>query len=150
MLNNALAQSNPSNMFCTFFIGVLDLTDGHLQYCNAGHNAPLVVTPQGEVEGVQVETNLPLGLFEGVQYIGQECHLPDGSTLVLYTDGITEAENQDRLPYTEERMNRHLQTCHNASPRQMAESLLDDVRKWSAGGVEQSDDITVVCIGFNG
>lgn len=150
MLNNALAQSNPSNMFCTFFIGVLDLTDGHLQYCNAGHNAPLVVTPQGEVEGVQVETNLPLGLFEGVQYIGQECHLPDGSTLVLYTDGITEAENQDRLPYTEERMHRHLQTCNNASPRQMAESLLDDVRKWSAGGVEQSDDITVVCIGFNG
>lgn len=56
-LNDTLSKSNESNMFCTFFVGILDLKSGQLQYCNAGHNAPVVLSPSGEASFLDVEAN---------------------------------------------------------------------------------------------
>ena len=71
-LNESLADGNDSNMFCTAFLGILDLKTGDLKYCNAGHNAPLIIDNDGKVYPIKVTPNLPLGLFSGFPYQGQE------------------------------------------------------------------------------
>lgn len=146
-LNDALAESNESNMFCTFFIGILDLGSGHLQYCNAGHNAPVIVPPSGEVKFMEVEANLPLGLFGGFPYLGQECTIVRGTSIFLYTDGVTEAENTEKALYSDERLLQQLDALRKESPRPMLDGILGDIERHVAGA-EQSDDITIMCLHY--
>lgn len=146
-LNDSLAESNESNMFCTFFIGVLNLTDGALHYCNAGHNVPLIISPSGEVRHLDVEPNLPLGLFEGFRYIGQECHIEKGTKILLYTDGVTEAETAKGALYSEERLLNRLHTLQNRDTQEVIDGILNDLEAYVAGA-EQSDDITMLCLNY--
>ena len=147
-LNATLAENNESNMFCTAFLGVLDLKTGNLQYCNAGHNAPVIIEPTGEVKFMEVVPNLPFGLFGDFPYEGQECDLVQGTSLLLYTDGVTEAENKENSLYSDERLLDLLskQRCH--MPCTMVDVVLDDVNK-HVNGAEQSDDITIMSIIIN-
>ena len=146
-LNDALAESNESNMFCTFFIGILDVKNGHLQYCNAGHNAPVIVDPSGEVKFMEVEANLPLGLFGGFPYEGQECDIVKGTTIFLYTDGVTEAENIDKALYSDERLLDLMREQGGKVPQAIVDAALDDINK-HVNGAEQSDDITIMCVHY--
>ena len=142
-LNDALAESNESNMFCTFFIGILDLKTGHLNYCNAGHNAPVILTPLGEAKFMHVEANLPLGLFCGFPYEGQECVIEKGSSIFLYTDGVTEAENAEKELYSDERMLQQLNVLRSDNTHEVIDALLQDIEK-HVGTAPQSDDITIM------
>lgn len=142
-LNNALSESNESNMFCTFFIGILDLESGHLQYCNAGHNAPVVLSVSGEVKFMEVETNLPLGLFSGFPYMGQECTIEKGTSIFLYTDGVTEAENIEKVLYSDERLLSQLSLLQKSNPCSVVDGVWMDVKQ-HVGEAEQSDDITIM------
>ena len=144
-LNDALAESNESNMFCTFFIGILDVKNGHLQYCNAGHNAPVIVAPSGEVKFMEVEPNLPLGLFGGFPYEGQECDIVKGTTMFLYTDGVTEAENKEKALYSDERLLDLMREQGGNAPHAIIDAALDDIEK-HVNGADQSDDITIMCV----
>jgi hypothetical protein len=81
-LNEVFCHHNESNMFITFFVGVLDLPTGRLRYCNAGHDLPIIVG-QGSLDG---NPHLPLGVFDDVKYETQETQLENGTTLFLYTD----------------------------------------------------------------
>ena len=146
-LNDALAESNESNMFCTFFIGILDLCDGHLQYCNAGHNAPVIISPSCEVKFMEVVPNLPLGLFGGFPYEGQECDIVKGTSIFLYTDGVTEAENNAKALYSDERLLNLLDKQRNSMPQTIVDILLADIDK-HVNGAEQSDDITIMCVHY--
>jgi len=146
-LNDALAESNESNMFCTFFIGILDLESGHLQYCNAGHNAPVILSPSGEVKFMEVEANLPLGLFGGFPYQGQECTIEKGTSIFLYTDGVTEAENVEKALYSDKRLLQLLDELRKEEPHSMVNDVLKDI-ECHVSGAEQSDDITIMCLHF--
>ena len=146
-LNDALAESNESNMFCTFFIGILDLESGYLQYCNAGHNAPVILTASGEVKFMEVETNLPLGLFGGFSYMGQECTIGKGTSMFLYTDGVTEAENVEKALYSDERLLQQLELLRKEAPNAMVDGVLVDIESHVAGA-DQSDDITIMCLHY--
>ena len=146
-LNDALAESNESNMFCTFFIGILDLESGLLQYCNAGHNAPVVLSSSGEVKFMEVEANLPLGLFGGFPYLGQECTIGKGTSIFLYTDGVTEAENKEKALYSDERLLKQLELLRNGNTRSMVDGILVDIESHVAGA-DQSDDITIMCLRY--
>lgn len=146
-LNKALVESNETNMFCTFFIGVLNLDNGNLQYCNAGHNAPVIRNSQGDVSVLDIETNLPLGLFADFSYVGQECEIAEGSSLFLYTDGVTEAENQTRLLFSDERLMNLLQGSCSQHPRTIVEAVMNDLNMF-VDGAEQSDDITILCVRY--
>ena len=86
-LNESLCVRNDSLMFVTFFCGVLNLRDGELKYCNAGHDAPLLLT--GQAAFLETEPNLPLGVEAGWKYLGQQTVLAPGTTILLYTDGVT-------------------------------------------------------------
>lgn len=147
-LNDALAESNESNMFCTFFIGILDLETGFLQYCNAGHNAPVILSPSGDIKFIDVERNLPLGLFEEFSYLGQECTIENGTTIFLYTDGVTEAENIEKALYSNERLLQQLSLLQKNTPQTITDGILTDIKNYVAEA-EQSDDITIMCLYYS-
>lgn len=145
-LNDTLAENNESNMFCTAFVGILDLQTGRLEYCNAGHNAPVLMNLSG-VKYMEVEPNLALGLFEGFPYTSQSCTLEKGNTLFLYTDGVTEAENISKELYSEEHLLQILGADNGLEPVQIAGIVVNDIERHSQGA-EQSDDITILCLKY--
>lgn len=144
ILNNAISESNESNMFCTAFVGILDLDTGHLQYCNAGHNPPVIVTAKGETQMLPVIPNLAMGIWEGFEYQDQECFIEKGTNIFLYTDGVNEAENTDKELYGEDRMLQFLSKHHASKPHDIIEGIYNDVKQYTAGA-EQNDDITMLC-----
>ena len=146
-LNDTLAENNDSNMFCTAFLGVLDLKTGNMQYCNAGHNAPVMLASSGEVKFMEVKPNLPLGLFGDFPYEGQECDITKETSLFLYTDGVTEAENTTTVLYSDERLLDLLDKQRKNMPQMIVDMVLDDVNK-HVNGAEQSDDITIMCVHY--
>ena len=146
-LNDSIADGNDSNMFCTAFLGVLDLQTGVLSYCNAGHNAPYIIDDRGNVATIDVAPNLPMGLFGGFPYEGQQLRLAKGSMLYLFTDGVNEAENQSKEQYGDERLALLLKSGALCEPEQLVEQTFDDVKRY-ADGTEQSDDITIMCIKY--
>ena len=146
-LNDTLAENNESNMFCTAFLGVLDLKTGNMKYCNAGHNAPVMLASSGEVKFMEVKPNLPLGLFGDFPYEGQECDITKETSLFLYTDGVTEAENTTKVLYSDERLLDLLDKQRKNMPQMIVDMVLDDVNK-HVNGAEQSDDITIMCVHY--
>ena len=144
VLNNAIAESNESNMFCTAFVGVLDLRTGHLQYCNAGHNPPVVITSEGKTSFLSVKPNLAMGLWEGFEYQEQECVIEKGTKIFLYTDGVNEAENITKELYGDDRLLQFLSRHFKSKPRNIVEELYDDIKLHSKDA-EQNDDITMLC-----
>ena len=146
-LNNSLADGNESNMFCTAFLGILDLKTGHIAYCNAGHNAPLLMESNGNVSAIDVKPNLALGLFSGFPYEGQEITISKDMTLYLFTDGVNEAENDAKELFGDERVVAMLQDIANRGPKEIIEETFARVERHAAGA-NQSDDITVMCIKY--
>lgn len=143
-LNDALSESNESNMFCTAFVGILDLKSGELRYCNAGHNPPIVLRSCGDVEALSVVPNLAMGIWQGFEYRGESCMLDGGSTLFMYTDGVTEAESDDKELYGEQRLMSVLKRHTSSAPRHIVDALLEDIAE-HVGGADQTDDITMLC-----
>ena len=92
-LNDELTENNKSGMFVTMFIALVDLTTGHLDYCNAGHNPPVL---GGDAEGgsfMKIHSNAPIGLWSGLKFVGEEIDTIKGRPMFLYTDGLNEAGN---------------------------------------------------------
>ena len=146
-LNDSLADGNELNMFCTAFLGVLDLKTGHLRYCNAGHNAPLIIGATGRVLPLDVVPNLPLGLFGGFPYEGQELQLDKQMMLYLFTDGVNEAENNQKELFGDLRLAALLKRNASQEPSDIIDATFAEVSS-HADGAEQSDDITVMCIKY--
>ena len=143
-INASMSDMNETNMFVTLFCGVLDLKNGHLRYCNAGHNAPVLVQKDGNRE-LPVEPNLPLGVLFEMSFTEQECDLSCGTGLFLYTDGLNEAENAYHQLFGEERMMAALKS--GLESRQQIAAMTDSVHAFVAGA-EQSDDLTMLYIRF--
>lgn len=144
-INQAVCHGNDSCMFVTFFIGVLDLPTGRLHYCNAGHDTPLVIN--GEALPLNVLSNMPLGIDENWFFEGQQIELKPGSTLMLYTDGLTEAMNihhrQFGLQRVKDVINQHL----NETSQQLLNALHSACEEF-VNGAEQSDDLTMLAVKF--
>ena len=146
-LNDSIADGNDSNMFCTAFLGVLDLKTGHLEYCNAGHNAPLVIAPDGNVSPMDIVPNLPLGLFSGFPYEGQETTIERQTMLYMFTDGVNEAENINNELLGDEKIFEMLKKNASLEPGDIIDVTFEQIRR-HADGAEQSDDITVMCFKY--
>ena len=126
-----------------FFCGILDLSTGHLRFCNAGHNAPVLLADKKEM--LQVIPNLPLGIIKEMTFEEQEIDLYDDDALFLYTDGLTEAENSVHELFGEKRMLSVL------TSRRSAQEHLDIMKKNVYDFVKdapQSDDLTMLLIHF--
>lgn len=144
-LNDALSARNELMMFATFFLGVLDLTTGELTYCNAGHEAPLLLGGD-QPEFLDIESNIPLGVMAEWNYKVQQKTLTPGTTLFLYTDGLTEAEGKDHAQFGRDNVVAVLNT-----PLTSAEMLIGTVTyavQDFVGDAEQSDDLTLFAISY--
>jgi serine phosphatase RsbU (regulator of sigma subunit) len=145
-LNHGLFRRAIEARFLTSFYGMLS-PNGSLTYCNAGHNAPLLVTASGirrlETGGVV------LGLFDHAQFEEETLTLQPGDLIVMFSDGVTEAMNPEGEEFTDDR----LISCANAhlgeTPQQVLDALLADVHTFCAGEA-QSDDVTAVLVRYNG
>ena len=145
-INETACQGNQSNMFITMFIGVLDLPTGHLRYCDAGHDAP-VIMDSGQWSMVDVITHLPIGVFDDVKYSVQELTLQPDSTIFLYTDGLTEAKNEERKQFGLQRVLAVLHDCTDKLPKDILEKVIDTVDGF-VKNAEQSDDLTLLVIRY--
>lgn len=144
-LNNALVERNTLMMFATYFIGVLDLKTGLLTYCNAGHDAPLVLGGD-HPEFLDVTPNIPVGVMAGWDYKAKQQTLASGTTLFLYTDGLTEAEDKNHAQFGSDNIVKVL-TAPSTSAESMVESMTEAVRVF-VGDAEQSDDLTLLAIRY--
>ncbi len=145
-INDAIARDNESNMFVTFFLGILDLPTGRLRYCNAGHNAPVSIK-QNEVDFLPVIPNIPLGVVTGFQFEEQETWMPHGATIFLFTDGLNEAENNMHEQLGDDRILTVEQDAFNLSPQEQINKMTLAVNK-HVNGAEQSDDMTMLSIKY--
>ena len=138
-MNHALAEDNEQGMFVTMFIGLIDLKTGHMEFCNAGHNPPLL-----DGEYMKVESNAPIGLWPELNYAGEEVSDMHGRTLFVYTDGINEAENSHKEQFGDERLQALLKQ-DLGDARQTSETIHQAVADF-VGDAEPSDDLTKLCI----
>ena len=145
-MNDSLADMNENDMFVTYFLGVLDLANGHLRYCNAGHNAPVRLGP-GTASFLDVVPNLPLGVVPGVQYQEQETSLSCGEGLFLYTDGLTEAENVGHSLFGTERMLDIALHADGQKSEALVESMTAAVEA-HIRGCDPSDDLTMLVVRY--
>ena len=142
-MNDTMSESNESSMFVTFFCGVLNLATGHLRYSNAGHNPPLILTD--DINLLSVQSNIPLGVMVGYNYSEQDIQLKYDDSLLLYTDGLTEAENMQAQQFGLDRVEAVLRT--RRSSQEHLEALQSAVTEF-VGGASQSDDLTMLFIHY--
>lgn len=148
-INETASEDNESNMFVTLFIGVLDLPTGRLRYCNAGHDAPLLI--DHGVKVLPVNANLPIGLFNDFMYSLQETVLMPGTTLLLYTDGLTETADTERRLFGLQRVIDATRECleqGKTSPRVLMDTLHEKATQF-AGEARQSDDLTMLALYYH-
>ena len=149
-LNSALADSNETNMFVTLFLGVLDLHTGSLQYCNAGHNSPMIIGQ--DVQTLPCDPNLPIGVMTDWDFTCQEIRLEPQTTVFLYTDGLNEAEDATHAQFDEARIVSvvsSLLAVGDNNPETFVRTMSESVHAF-VGEAEQSDDLTMLAVKYNG
>ncbi|MCF0199125.1 MAG: SpoIIE family protein phosphatase, partial [Bacteroidaceae bacterium] len=146
-INNTIAANNERNMFVTLIMGELNLNNGHLRFCNAGHDPMLKLGALGPSK-VPMASNLPVGLMENFRYQLNEMDLLPSEKLLLYTDGVTEAENQQKELFTYERLLKVATDHSTVSAKQLVGSLVESVQEF-VNDAAQSDDITIMAVHYN-
>ncbi len=150
-LNDTLATDNGTGMFVTMFIAEIDLATGRMNFCNAGHNPPVILERPLEQGGcprarfIQVEANVPIGLWASYEFVGEYIEDVRHRPLFIYTDGVTEAENDRQEQHGEDRLIELLST----RPFVSACDTVDQVRNnitLHVGNAEPSDDMTMLCL----
>ena len=147
-INRTIADMNKMNMFVTLFVGVLDLPTGRLHYCNAGHDAPLLVG--AGVGELPCDSNIPVGFMPEWEYSLQEAEIYTGTTILLFTDGLTEAMNADNAEFQMERITDvavKALSQQQHEPHQLIAQMTDAVHQF-VGDAEQSDDLTMMAIQY--
>jgi sigma-B regulation protein RsbU (phosphoserine phosphatase) len=144
-INSLLAEESASNMFVTVFYGIYNIKTGDVTYTNAGHNPPYVAKADGSIVKLPLSKNIIAGFLKGYQFTEETLQLQHGDTLLLYTDGVTEAVDPDYEEYGEERLEALLKKTPQADCQQLIDAVKADVKVF-ANGAEQSDDITLLAI----
>ena len=147
--NYQICQGNREDMFVTVWLGILNLRTGTLTASNAGHEYPALKMPGQRYELYKDTHGLVIGAMPGVKYREYEVQLQKGARLFLYTDGVAEASNTAKELFGTDRMLEALNRNPDASPEQALQSVTEDIRSFVAGA-EQFDDITMLCLQYNG
>lgn len=144
LASQQLCRYSRSGDFATLFIGVLDPGKNEIRYVNAGHNAPLLVRQQGQIEYLEASGTM-IGAFDFVEWREERQMLEAGDLLFIYTDGVTEAETASGEMYSDERTEQTVTANRQLAPAALAELLVQDVRRF-VGDAPSSDDITMLIL----
>ena len=147
-VNKLLCLESVSSMFVTVFYGILDITTGKVDYVNAGHNPPYVLTPKG-INKVDMTGGIVLGVFDDFEYQSKSFLLNPGDYLFLFTDGVTEAFNHKDELFSDNRLEDLLKSRTAASIVDVVKDTFEAVNVFSSG-VPQSDDITILSLAYHG
>ena len=139
-LNAEFTEHNDNGMFVTMFIAYIDLNTGRMDFCNAGHNPPII-----DGKFLEVESNAPIGLWPELEFVGEYVENIKGRPLFIYSDGLNEAENRQQKQFGDERLLQILQDNHFDSAQQVIEYLCDAVEK-HRNGAAPNDDLTMMAL----
>jgi sigma-B regulation protein RsbU (phosphoserine phosphatase) len=147
-INKKICENNSQGFFVTVLSGIVDTKTGKAVFVNCGHNPPMIKRNEGKYEYIRMNSNIPLGIFDDVDFELYETQLDPGDVIFTYTDGITEATNIDGEMYGEER----LQECilkinEDADVYEIIDYIKNEVADF-AGEAEQSDDITMLAFKY--
>ena len=146
IMNSELSgEDNEQGMFVTMFICRLNLKLNQLEYCNAGHNPPVLGNADGQFSFIEVKPNAPIGLWPGLEYVGESIDFFKDRLLFLYTDGLNEAEDTNQEQFGEERLLDILRQTHFKSAKQVIEVMTREVER-HRNGAEPNDDLTMLCL----
>jgi sigma-B regulation protein RsbU (phosphoserine phosphatase) len=146
-LNEELCKDNPNQMFVTFFVGIVDLDTGVMEFCNAGHNYPYIIAKNGTVQQLKIRTGLPLGIFPESEYETSSYKFRPFEIIVLTTDGITDALNKSNDFFGEANLAAYLTSVAQKDTKSITELLIAEVKRFS-NGAEQADDITILVLQY--
>lgn len=143
--NRLLAAYSVDCMFVTVFYAIYNTKTGLITYCNGGHNSPHLLRADGTVKELPRAKSIILGAFDGAEYIEENLQMEHGDTLVMYTDGVTEAMNPAFEELGEERLDRILSGLADKSSQEIVEAVKTGIADF-VNGAEQSDDITMLVL----
>lgn len=141
-MNNALTENNDQGMFVTMFMGLIDLKTGRMDYCNAGHNPPVIGCPPKFME---IESNAPIGLWPGLEFVGETIDDIRGVPLFIYSDGLNEAENKEQVQFGDDRILEILNDQSLDNAKKVVLRLMEEVNK-HRNGADPNDDLTMLCL----
>ena len=144
-INETLSDGNERMMFVTMFFGALNLRTGVLRYCNCGHNPPVLLDKDGQASFLECKPNTVLGTCPGFEFEEQTIQDLRSGTLILYTDGLNEAEDTAHEQFGNDRLLQTLQGLQHAGAQATVDKILEAVRA-HVGNAEPSDDLTVLCL----
>ncbi|MBI3210701.1 MAG: SpoIIE family protein phosphatase [Candidatus Solibacter usitatus] len=147
--NSVLYRQSDPSMFVTIFYGILNTKTGQLEYSVGGHNPPYLVSAKDGARVMDVEGGMVVGILEKAQFMTETIDLRPGETIFLYTDGVTEAEDKELNPFSDERLLSVLENAKNGTVERMVGDVLADVGTHCAGAI-QSDDITAMALRYEG
>ena len=150
-INKTLSVDNENSIFVTMFIAEIDLETGRMDFCNAGHNSPVIVNNQlkpgnpNRAKYIDMESNAPVGLWPELEYVGESIDNIKGYTLLVYSDGLTEAENEEQEQHGEKRLLELMRNDEFVNTKSTVNMILNDVAT-HVGSADQSDDLTILCL----
>ena len=147
-MNDELTEANEQGMFVTMFMGMINLNTGQMQYCNAGHNPPVMISDDGSAAFLEMnETNAPIGMWPELEYAGEVIDDIRSKALFVYTDGLNEAENRQQEQFGDDRLLELLRQTPFESCRQIVETLQQAVEE-HRDRAEPNDDLTMLCVRY--
>jgi sigma-B regulation protein RsbU (phosphoserine phosphatase) len=148
-VNDCLCANNKNGMFVTAFIGILTLSTGVITYINAGHCRPIICKSNGNCFYEKHYGGFVLAGMKKETYTQATLNMDAGDTLLLYTDGVTEATSKENELYGEERLLQFAAEHNGLEPKKMLERLWEEVKDWQKDA-EQFDDVTMLAVRYNG
>lgn len=145
--NEAICSNNPEGMFVTVWLGILDISTGHLTTANAGHEYPALLRADGYFELIRDRHGLVIGGIPGIQYYDCHVEMKPGSKIFVYTDGVPEATNAGKEFFGTERMLQALNAHKDGTPKQILQGVRKAVNDF-AQDTEQFDDMTMLCLEY--
>lgn len=147
-LNNRLIEESVSDLFITMIVGMLDTTNGQIEFCNAAHNYPLLIRSNGEIEELTQTHGIPLGIYANRQYNSTKIQLSQNDQLFLYTDGLVEIKDESNMYFSVDVLKYNLIGTWFMEPQQVIEKIQNDVKAFR-GNVEPTDDMTMLLLKYH-
>jgi len=144
-VNELLCKESHDMMFVTVFYGIYNINTGVIEYTNCGHNPPYLLLHDNKVEQLPYADNVIVGAIEGEEFKVDTVTLDPGDSIILYTDGVTEAENASHEEFSESRLEATIKSVPGAGSQEIIETILEDVTDFT-DGTAQSDDITMLVL----
>ena len=146
-VNRELSDRNANQYFLTLFLGVLDLTTGIMDYCNAAHNFPYILHPDGSIHALSKSHGLPLGIYANKTYRSSSVQLSFGDVIIFYTDGVINSRDSSGIHYGIEKLENNILSLIDLNAQEVVSNLLTNISIYE-GENRQSDDITLMALKF--